>query len=59
MANYKLSNGYNVRTAEVNGKTEFTTTNPEGATISTVYLSGWDAAELERDLVIADRLAKF
>jgi hypothetical protein len=58
MATYTLSNGYSVRTAPAaNNRQEFTTTNPEGAVISTVYLGGADAAEVERDLIVANRLA--
>jgi hypothetical protein len=57
MANYRLTNGYKVSTTSVGEKTEFMTTNPEGRVISTVYLGGADALELERDLMIGDRLA--
>jgi hypothetical protein len=57
MASYTLGNGFTVRTAEAGTKTEFTTSNPEGEVISTVYLGEADSAEVIRDLIIADRLA--
>lgn len=58
MANYTLTNKYTVSTTPVadNG-TEFVTTNPEGHAISSVTFFGEDARELERDLIIASRLA--
>ena len=58
MAQYALTNGYNVAAVTKGNKgREFTTTNPEGDVISTVTLFGEDARELERDLIIANRLA--
>jgi hypothetical protein len=50
---YNLRNGYTVRTTKVGDDTEFQTINPEGETISTIYL-GCEAA---RDLVIGLRTA--
>lgn len=57
MASYRLGSGYTVETAEAGPKTEFATSNPEGDVISTVYLGDADAAELEFNLRVADRLA--
>jgi hypothetical protein len=57
MASYTLTNGYTVRTYPAGVKTEFETRNPEGEVISTVVIGGQDAAELERDLIVAQRLA--
>ncbi|MFE3409422.1 hypothetical protein ACFXMT_14130 [Streptomyces mirabilis] len=54
MANYKLRNGYSVRTAPApEGRREFITSNPEGEVISSVFVNGDDAAGMERDLRVA------
>jgi hypothetical protein len=58
MASYKLTNGYTVTTSDAPGAgTEFVTKCPAGDTISSVTFYGTDAAELERDLIVATRLA--
>ncbi|MEU9560330.1 hypothetical protein [Streptomyces fumanus] len=58
MPTYKLTNGYTVTTDSAPGAgTEFVTRCPEGDVISSVTFYGMDAAELERDLIIASRLA--
>ncbi|AUG87308.1 hypothetical protein HOS59_gp44 [Streptomyces phage Rowa] len=58
MADYRLTNGYSVRTMPKGQGQEFITYNPEGDVISSVTLFGFDAAELERDLIVANRLAQ-
>ncbi|WP_333731742.1 hypothetical protein [Streptomyces sp. IBSBF 3010] len=58
MANYTLTNGYTVTTSDApGGGTEFVTKCPAGDVISSVTFHGMDAAELERDLIVANRLA--
>ncbi|MGW6754557.1 hypothetical protein [Streptomyces sp. NPDC055006] len=57
MATYRLMNGYSVQTKSYDTSTEFTTIDPGGDVISTVYASDEDEALMLEALRMTEALA--